>query len=102
MDGKASGAERKSLTPTISATLDDGSLVELLYRPDKRQTALAQYDAGRWTIQPRIEVGDGVRLVPFSPQNNLVYFVLMLRRPPRSTLFPYTTLFHALHHPGPP
>src|SRR5690348_17461191 len=24
----------------------------------------------------------------------------MLRRPPRSTLFPYTTLFRSLRHPG--
>src|SRR5688572_31356962 len=25
----------------------------------------------------------------------------MLRRPPRSTLFPYTTLFRSMHHGGP-
>src|ERR1039457_7612318 len=30
----------------------------------------------------------------------LIYFFLMLLRPPRSTLFPYTTLFRSL--PGPP
>src|SRR3712207_7388250 len=24
----------------------------------------------------------------------------MIRRPPRSTLFPYTTLFRSAHHPG--
>src|SRR6202789_4673895 len=37
-----------------------------------------------------------------------VFFFLMIRRPPRSTLFPYTTLFrsvrtvvdHGLHQPG--
>src|SRR5438552_8337688 len=31
---------------------------------------------------------------------NLVFFFLRLRRPPRSTLFPYTTLFRSLraHH----
>src|SRR5688572_32046649 len=31
-----------------------------------------------------------------------VFFLLMFRRPPRSTLFPYTTLFRSarLHHPG--
>src|SRR2546430_9401026 len=27
----------------------------------------------------------------------LVFFFLMIRRPPRSTLFPYTTLFRSLH-----
>src|SRR2546430_12503455 len=27
--------------------------------------------------------------------NNLIFFFLMIRRPPRSTLFPYTTLFRS-------
>src|SRR2546429_5694456 len=27
---------------------------------------------------------------------NLIFFFLMIRRPPRSTLFPYTTLFRSL------
>src|SRR5256885_12400028 len=27
-----------------------------------------------------------------------VFFFLMIRRPPRSTLFPYTTLFRSLYH----
>src|SRR2546430_14399009 len=30
----------------------------------------------------------------------LFFFFLMIRRPPRSTLFPYTTLFRSLHHRG--
>src|SRR3989442_7425101 len=29
-----------------------------------------------------------------------VFFFLMIRRPPRSTLFPYTTLFRSLHQGG--
>src|SRR3712207_7055841 len=28
-----------------------------------------------------------------------MYFFLMIRRPPRSTLFPYTTLFRSAGHP---
>src|SRR5258706_8695788 len=28
------------------------------------------------------------------------FFFLMIRRPPRSTLFPYTTLFRSHHQPG--
>src|SRR2546430_3497294 len=31
-----------------------------------------------------------------------VFFFLMIRRPPRSTLFPYTTLFRSLDRFGPP
>src|SRR5258708_24927345 len=28
----------------------------------------------------------------------MYFFFLMIRRPPRSTLFPYTTLFRSQHH----
>src|SRR5256885_12609201 len=31
-----------------------------------------------------------------------VFFFLMIRRPPRSTLFPYTTLFRSIGFPSPP
>src|SRR2546428_10161745 len=30
----------------------------------------------------------------------LLFFFLMIRRPPRSTLFPYTTLFRSVHPAG--
>src|SRR5574340_1300223 len=30
----------------------------------------------------------------------LCFFFLMIRRPPRSTLFPYTTLFRSVHRHG--
>src|SRR5476649_2967267 len=30
----------------------------------------------------------------------LFFFFLMIRRPPRSTLFPYTTLFRSTHPPS--
>src|SRR6266852_4197781 len=30
-----------------------------------------------------------------------IFFFLMIRRPPRSTLFPYTTLFRSAHNAGP-
>src|SRR6266853_3179573 len=34
--------------------------------------------------------------LPFqSPQRHSFFFFLMIRRPPRSTLFPYTTLFRS-------
>src|SRR3712207_7120476 len=31
-------------------------------------------------------------------QRDVVFFFLMIRRPPRSTLFPYTTLFRSRRH----
>src|SRR3712207_8085594 len=32
----------------------------------------------------------------------ILFFFLMIRRPPRSTLFPYTTLFRSISQRGPP
>src|ERR1022692_2741055 len=39
---------------------------------------------------PPLEIWLAVRVGPF-----LFFFFLMIRRPPRSTLFPYTTLFRS-------
>src|SRR2546427_9191106 len=36
-----------------------------------------------------------LRLPPPQPLSHLRFFFLMIRRPPRSTLFPYTTLFRS-------
>src|SRR2546429_8943737 len=33
--------------------------------------------------------------LPILSCRNLIFFFLMIRRPPRSTLFPYTTLFRS-------
>src|ERR1019366_10142435 len=38
----------------------------------------------------RIEMGEGTPL-----SSSVLHFFLMIRRPPRSTLFPYTTLFRS-------
>src|SRR5260370_11204867 len=35
-----------------------------------------------------------------APSSVLFFFFLMIRRPPRSTLFPYTTLFRSLRRSG--
>src|SRR3712207_8649174 len=36
----------------------------------------------------------------FVPRKIRIFFFLMIRRPPRSTLFPYTTLFRSAKHRG--
>src|SRR2546430_17011733 len=39
---------------------------------------------------------ESILLSPYDrPQRVVVFFFLMIRRPPRSTLFPYTTLFRS-------
>src|SRR3712207_8473366 len=41
-------------------------------------------------------------IIMYSKQNSTVlFFFLMIRRPPRSTLFPYTTLFRSEIFPDP-
>src|SRR5690606_41411236 len=37
-----------------------------------------------------------VLVVPYTSTLFLIFFFLIIRRPPRSTLFPYTTLFRSL------
>jgi hypothetical protein len=47
-------------------------MVEMVYRPEERRTCFVMYSAGRWTVQDAIDLDADARLVPFSPQNNLV------------------------------
>jgi hypothetical protein len=63
---------KKTIIPTASAVLDDGTLVEMAFQPKQRRTLFAIYNAGRWTLQDAIDLGSDARLVPFSPNNNLV------------------------------
>src|SRR5665213_1529944 len=70
-DEKKNEARTQTTIPTVSRCYPDGTLIEILYRPHERQTLLALFNAGRWTIQQHIDL-DGSRLVPFSPDNNLI------------------------------
>lgn len=56
---------------TVSTILKDGSLVEMVYRPDERRTAFVVWRDEEWIAVPHID-RDGVRLVPYSPRNNLI------------------------------
>jgi hypothetical protein len=63
---------KKPTTPTASASLQDGTLVELVYQKKSRQTLLAVFNAGRWTLLKKVSEVNGETLVPFSPKNNLI------------------------------
>src|SRR5207249_3645122 len=84
-DAEQDHATRSRTTvPTVSACLDDATLIELLHRPQERKTIFALYNAGRWTLQPHVDLG-GIRLIPFSPENNLIKNeVVLLPSEPRS------------------
>ena len=63
--------------PTASTILGDGSLVEMLYRPDESRTYLCIFKHG--SIQTETTVTDGDRhLVPYSVQNNLLAHEVVL------------------------
>ena len=64
--------KKRQIVPTASAILDDGTLVEMAFHPKQRRTLFAIYSAGRWTLQDGLDLGSDARLVPFSPNNNLV------------------------------
>lgn len=60
-------------TPTVSRVLPDGRLVELLYDPDRRATALAVGGPdGEVAIHETFDLADGERLVPYAADNNLI------------------------------
>jgi len=65
-------SEHRHVSPTVSDVLEDGTIVELVYRPEHRATLLATSVAGRWTLATHVDLPGGHQLVPFSPNNNLI------------------------------
>jgi hypothetical protein len=64
--------EKGTVIPTVSALLTDGTVVELVFQSEERRTMFALYSAGRWTLRSHLEIEKASRLVPFSPDNNLI------------------------------
>ena len=52
-------------------------------------------DVSRDEVEGNIRTGEKTKLTGFQRDLTLSVFFLMIRRPPRSTLFPYTTLFRS-------
>ena len=59
------------IVPTASATLGDGSLVEMLHRPDEERTLFCVSREGEVRYETSVDA-NGARLVPYSPSNNLL------------------------------
>jgi hypothetical protein len=84
MDEQRSDHGKRIITPTVSTILDDGTIVELVYEQRHHRTMLTQFNAGRWTSLPRLDVAPSMQLVPFSPENNLIKNeVVLLASEPR-------------------
>src|ERR1039457_372384 len=67
----AEKAKEKNAAPTVSAVLPDGTLVEMVYRPEERRTLLCVATEGQVRYETNL-MDDGKRLVPYSPENNLL------------------------------
>jgi hypothetical protein len=63
---------KQQIVPTSSGVLEDGTIFEMTFAPDRRQTNFAIYNAGRWTLRDHVEIDPNARWVPFSPNNNLI------------------------------
>ncbi len=64
--------------PTVSAVFKDGSILEMLHDAEARETRFALWRNGTWTIVESHTLNPVERLVPYSPQNNLVRHEIVL------------------------
>ena len=67
----------RSAKPTVSTTLRDGSIVELLYRPGEQRTCFCVARGGEYRFEDSLLEKEN-RLVPFSPNNNLLAHEVVL------------------------
>src|SRR3989454_6278554 len=64
-------AKKQKARPTVSTVLADGSLAEMVYRPEENRTLFCVAKDGDFRYAPTLLV-NGQRLVPYSPRNNLL------------------------------
>src|SRR3989449_8045534 len=64
-------AKKDSATPTVSTVLPDGSLVEMVHRPEENRTLFCVAKDGELRYETNL-LANGRRLVPYSPRNNLL------------------------------
>ena len=58
--------------PTVSAVFDDGSILETVYHPAEKRTAFILWKDGEWKVEASISLDPFQRLIPYSPNNNLI------------------------------
>ena len=66
------GAKQQKPIPTVSALLDDGGKLELVFRPGEKKTAFVLWKDDKWTFEDGFNLSKSQRLVPYSPNNNLI------------------------------
>jgi hypothetical protein len=58
--------------PTVSAVLPDVGLLEMVLDSEKNQTGFVLYHGSHWSFETELTIGPHKRLVPYSPDNNLI------------------------------
>src|SRR5215813_5904682 len=66
------GIKQQMPLPTVSAVFDDGAILEMVYRPLEKRTAFVLWKDGEWSFEPSLSIDPFRRLVPYSPNNNLI------------------------------
>src|SRR5258708_22211638 len=76
----ASEKEKRAQTviPTMSRVLSSGEIVELVYDPKSRRTRLAVGIDGEFSVEDAVGIDANARLVPLSPENDLIKHQVLL------------------------
>ena len=64
--------------PTASAVVEGGKIIELVFAPREAKTGFACFDEESWSVEPYVDLPSGERLVPYSPDNNLLAHKVVL------------------------
>jgi hypothetical protein len=58
--------------PTISGVLDDGTILEMIFRPTVLETAFVIWQKENWRIENSFQTSNHDKLIPYSAHNNLI------------------------------
>jgi hypothetical protein len=58
--------------------LDRGRIIEMVFAPREAKTGFACFDGESWTVESYVDLASGERLVPYSPDNNLLAHKVVL------------------------
>ena len=64
--------KRQKLIPSVSVVLPDGALLEMVYDPSEKRSAFALWQDGKVTEEASFSLASSQKLVPYSPDNNLI------------------------------
>ena len=70
--GTPSETRRNRTIPTVSTVLPNGTLVEMVCNLAERRSAFVVWEHGAWRLESSISLDAQHRLVPYSPDNNLI------------------------------